>query len=187
MTDGQDRLTELLSVKDNADCLFSGEAVRDAIRQQAERITQDYQDKHPVLVVVMNGGLVFAGQLVTHLDFPLELDYCHATRYRGDTRGAEIAWLARPQTTLRGRHVIIVDDILDEGHTLQCLVDEFTAAGAASVRSAVLLEKLHTRKATPGMVPDYCELKAPDRYLFGFGMDYHHYWRNSDGIYALGE
>lgn len=180
-------LKQVLDVKANATQLFSGQEVHTAIETMARDISADYADLDAIFIVVMNGGLMVGGQLLPLLDFPLEVDYCHATRYRGDTRGADIEWRAKPQSDLSGRHVVIVDDILDEGYTLQVLLDTFRKAGAASVKTAVLVDKRHERKAVPGMTADYCALVAPDKYLFGFGMDYRHYWRNTEGIYYINE
>jgi hypoxanthine phosphoribosyltransferase len=108
----------------------------------------------------------------------------HATRYRGGTRGEGIDWIARPRTSLDGRTVLIVDDILDEGHTLVAIIEDCRRRGAAEVRSAVLVEKLHQRRA-PGLRADYVGLRVEDRYLFGCGMDYHERHRQHAAVYAL--
>lgn len=181
------RIEALLRAKANATQLYSAEEVQTAIAAMAAQLSADYAALDAIFIVVMNGGLMVGGQLLPLLDFPLEVDYCHATRYRGETRGADIEWRARPQSDLSGRHVVVIDDILDEGHTLLALLDSFHAAGAASVKTAVLVDKRHDRKAVPDMKPDYCALEAPDEYLFGFGMDYRHYWRNTDGIFYINE
>lgn len=170
----------------DAECLVQGAAVEAAIARLAQRLTADCAGQHPLLLCVVKGGIVFCGKLLTQLPFPLELDYVHATRYGDATRGGEkIDWKALPSTPLAGRHVLLVDDILDVGATLLAIEAHCLSAGAASVRSVVLVEKQHARKARAGLRADYAALAVPDRYVFGYGMDLHGHWRNAPGIYAL--
>ncbi|TQV72147.1 hypoxanthine-guanine phosphoribosyltransferase [Aliikangiella marina] len=182
-----DKINELNQIKSNATLLHSKEVIDEALAKLQSQLTSDYAEKNPIFLVVMNGGLIFAGKILPLLNFPIQIDYCHATRYRGATTGGEIEWRAKPQMDLSGRHVIVVDDILDEGFTLQGIVAACESMGALSVKTLVLIEKLHDRKAFKNMKPDYCELQGPDQYSFGAGMDYNHYWRNCDAIYLLNE
>ncbi|MDR9440709.1 MAG: hypoxanthine-guanine phosphoribosyltransferase [Halomonas sp.] len=182
--DSLSSLTVMRDVMDNADCLISQPEVERALDRMAEEITRDLGDRLPVFYCVMNGGLITTGHLMTRLGFPLEVDYLHATRYRGGLRGGELFWRVSPEVPLAGRHVVIVDDILDEGATLAAILDYCRQAGAASTSTAVLVDKQHDRKAVPGLRADYCSLEVADRYVFGFGMDYKGYWRNAPGIYA---
>ncbi len=171
----------------DADQLYSLGDVHAAIRSVAEQINRDLSTLDPVVYCVLSGGIVFAGQLLPMLDFPLELSYLHATRYRGATEGSHVRWIATPDVSPMDRNILILDDILDEGHTLEAILKECKDLGAASVRTAVLVDKQHERKAYPGMRCDYTGLTVPDRYVFGCGMDYREYWRNAPGIYALRE
>lgn len=175
----------LQQVKDQAVLLHDKSAVELALERLSVQLHQDYSGKDPIFLVVMNGALLFAGKLLGKLDFPAQIDYCHATRYRGELTGADIHWKVEPNLDLTNRHVVVVDDILDEGHTLQAILDFCRARNAASVKSLMLIEKIHERKAVKGMRPDYCELQSPDEYVFGMGMDYNHYWRNTESIYYL--
>ncbi|MFC0269361.1 hypoxanthine-guanine phosphoribosyltransferase [Kushneria aurantia] len=168
----------------DADCLFELPAVERALDDMATRVSADLSERLPVFYCVMNGGLITTGHLLTRLGFPLKVDYLHATRYRSELRGGELFWRVSPEVPMSGRHVVIVDDILDEGTTLAAIIDYCRRAGAASVSSAVLVEKQHQRKAVPGLRADYCGLEVEDRYVFGFGMDYKGYWRNAPGIFA---
>ncbi len=172
------------ALMDDADCLISQQQVEQALDHMAEAITRDLGDKLPVFYCVMNGGLITTGHLLTRLGFPLEVDYIHATRYRSQLHGGELFWRVSPEVPMAGRHVVIVDDILDEGSTLAAILDYCAEAHAASVTTAVLVDKQHDRKAVPGLQADYCSLKVADRYVFGFGMDYKGYWRNAPGIFA---
>lgn len=174
-------------LKEKATLLYQYSDIDLALRRIAEKLNVDYRDKNPVFIVVLNGGLIFAGQLLPMVDVLCEIDYCHATRYQGGTRGFELVWKARPQTDLKNRNVILLDDILDEGVTLQLIEEYCIEQQALSVKTVVLVEKLHQRKAVLNQSPDYCELTVPDEYVFGFGMDYSHHWRNTRAIYSLGK
>ena len=179
------KVKEMNQVLSQAD-LLAGEAdVAAAIGRLATEITTCLQDTNPVLLCIMNGGLIFTGQLLTKLVFPLEVDYVHATRYGHETTGAHLNWTAKPRLDLQGRTVLLLDDILDEGVTLAAIADYCRQQGAARVLMAVLVEKLHLRKVTPGMRADFSGLEVGDRFLFGYGLDYKGYWRNAPGIYAV--
>lgn len=165
--------------------LVSENDVTAAIARIAREMTVELRDSNPVLICCMNGGLVFAGQLLTKLVFPLQVDYVHATRYGHEINGVALDWKVRPQIDLRNRTVVLLDDILDEGVTLAAIAGYCRQQGAAAVMMAVLVEKLHLRKVTPGMRADFTGIEVGDRFLFGYGLDYKGYWRNAPGIYAL--
>ena len=177
---------QTLAALASAQRLHDDVAVDKALDRMAGEITRDLAESLPVVLCVMIGGLIPTGRLLPKLGFPLEVDYLHATRYRGGTRGGELVWLARPRTSLQGREVLIVDDILDEGHTLRGIIDECRAGGAARIRVAALVQKRHDR-CHPEVVADYVGLEVDDRYVFGAGMDYHDMLRNAPGIYAVSE
>jgi len=166
-----------------ADCLFSAQQVELALDKMAERITAKHSENNPLVLCVMNGGLIVTGSLMLRLNFPLEQDYLHATRYRGETQGGELKWLVEPSHPLEGRHVLVIDDILDEGYTLAAIAEHCREAGALSVETVALVEKLHDRKH--GIQADYIGLQVEDRYVFGYGMDYKGYLRNAAGIFAV--
>jgi hypoxanthine phosphoribosyltransferase len=168
-----------------AERLFDTAQVTAAIDRMAGEIAADLGDADPLVLCVMNGGLVLGGLLLPRLDFVLRLDYLHATRYRNRTFGDDLHWRKHPEHPLAGETVLVVDDILDEGHTLAAILDYCRAEGAKHVVSAVLVEKRRARDVD--LRPDYIGLEVPDRYVFGFGMDYKGYWRNAAGIYAASE
>ena len=182
---------KLSEIMDTAELLFDREELEDAIEEIADAIVPDYRDDEqpPLFVTVMHGGLPFAGELAFALGergLDVEFDYLHATRYRGGTTGSRLAWLHRPATPMRGRRVLLVDDILDEGPTLKAVRYWCEDAGALDVRVAVLATKAHDR-CVDGICADYSGVEVPDRYVFGFGMDFHEQGRNLPGIYALGD
>ncbi|MFQ5644162.1 MAG: hypoxanthine-guanine phosphoribosyltransferase [Thiogranum sp.] len=174
------------AVQKNADLLFSQADVERALDRMAGEIERVLGARDPLLLCVMTGGLVPASELFTRFEFPVQLDYLHATRYRGTVGGSELKWITLPSQPLKGRTVLVVDDILDEGLTLAALLDYCREQGARAVYSAVLVEKLHERRAA-GLQADFTGLQVEDRYVFGYGMDYHGYLRNLKGIYAVAD
>ncbi len=167
-----------------AELIHDNAALVAAIDRVAREIDAHLGDEDAVFLPVMQGGLVFAGQLATRVRATLEFDYVHATRYRGATQGGGLVWLRQPALLLGGRTVLLADDILDEGTTLKGIRDFCLEQGARRVLIAVLCEKRHGR-TVPGIAADFVGVEVPDRYVFGFGMDYHEYGRNLPGIYAL--
>lgn len=167
-----------------AEQLHAADAVEKALDRMAVEITTKLANKNPVCLCVLIGGVVPAGILIPKLDFPLEVDYVHATRYRGETSGGEIKWISRPATSLADRSVLLIDDILDEGITLAGLIEECKKLGAADVYTAVLVDK-QLKRSRKLESADFTGLQVPDRYVFGFGMDYRGYLRNARGIYAV--
>lgn len=178
-------LEHIRQVMAESDCLYSEAEVEAAIDAVAEKINAELAERNPVVFCVMNGGLIFSGKLVTKLNFPLELSYLHATRYRNETSGGELFWKAKPEISFIDRDVLIIDDILDEGHTLSAIIDFCKHAGARAVHTAVLVDKEHERKARPDLKASFTGLYCADRYVFGYGMDYKGYWRNAAGIFAV--
>ena len=166
--------------------LYGWPEIDAALDRMAEAMNRDMAGERPVYMTILTGGLLIAGCLAPRLSLDLVFDYAHATRYRGATEGGTLHWIARPRTNLKDRVVIIVDDILDEGNTLEELRRYCFDEGAREVRIAVLALKKHDRRF-PGIHADYVGLEVPDRYVFGFGMDYRELGRNLPGIYALME
>ncbi|MBB2495742.1 hypoxanthine-guanine phosphoribosyltransferase [Aquipseudomonas ullengensis] len=178
-------LAHIRQIMAEADCLYTDAQVEAAIDQVAEAINGELAESNPVVFCVMNGGLIFAGKLLPKLGFPLELSYLHATRYRSETTGGELFWKAKPEISFIDREVLIIDDILDEGHTLSAIIEFCKHAGATKVHTAVLIDKQHDRKARPDLKANYVGLPCEDRFIFGYGMDYKGYWRNAAGIFAV--
>ncbi len=171
-------------VRDDADVLVSEQEINNAIDLVAKQIESTINGEVPILLCVMKGGLMFTAALMQRIQSPMVLDYVHVDRYRNKTQGSSIHWHKEPDTSLDGRIVVLVDDILDEGYTLQELIAYCQAKGAKRVLSAVLLKKKLSN--TPvNVVPDFLGLEVTDRYVFGWGMDYKGYLRNQSSIYAI--
>ncbi len=178
-------IKEAQRVLQEARCLFTAQEVEEALDRMAAAISSELADTNPVILSVMTGAVVVTGKLLPRLSFPLQVDYLHVSRYRERLTGTDLQWKAYPTLPLRGRTVLIVDDILDEGDTLAGIINYCLQEQAASVRCAVLVDKQHNRRTPLLPQADFTGLVAPDSYLFGYGMDYKGYLRNAPGIYAV--
>ncbi len=169
---------------DQSEVLFSEAEVTAAIQRLAADVSNVLADSAPLVLCVMSGATVFAGHLLPLLKFPLEFDYVQASRYHNRTTGGDdVVWKMSPGENVRGRTLLLLDDILDEGHTLAAVRKKCLEAGAARVMIAVLTEK-ETGREKP-VKADFVGLKVPDRYVFGCGMDVYGWWRNLPAIHAL--
>jgi hypoxanthine phosphoribosyltransferase len=169
---------------ENAELLYSAAEVEQAITRMANDISTALENSNPILLPVMVGGVILAGKLISQLNFPLQIDYVHATRYRSTTSGSKINWLKKPGKSLKDKTVLLIDDILDEGITLAAIIEYCYEAGAKKVFTAVLVEKT-LKIEKPIKKADFTGLVIPDHYVFGYGMDYYEYHRNLAGIYAV--
>ena len=157
--------------------------VQAALDAMAHEISGRLAGRHPLVVTVMNGGLIFAGQLLPRLAFPLELSYVHVRRYGQGTKGGELVWIAGPAEPVAGRVVLLLDDILDEGRTLATIRERLLQDGAAEVLIAAFA--LKERSVPAAVQADFSGVRVPDRFVFGFGMDVAGAWRNLPAIRAL--
>src|SRR5574343_1560798 len=166
-----------------AELVQSAETVQAALDGVAGRIRERLADKNPLVLCVMTGGVIFCGQLLPKLDFPVDFDYLHATRYGPETQGGKISWRMAPWTSVKGRSVLVVDDILDEGVTLAAVEESLRRMGAEEVLTAVFADKLNGKDKP--IAADFVGLTVPDRFVFGYGMDVDGAWRNLPAIYAM--
>ena len=174
---------EAWKILESADLLCDEAEVRAAILRLASEITASLKDRFPLVLAVMGGSICFAGQLLPQLRFPLEFDTIQTSRYGKATSGGKIVWTVEPGENVKGRSVLVLDDILDGGDTLAAIRDRVRSRGAAAFFSAVLTDK-DIGHAKP-IVPDFVGLKLPNRYVFGCGMDVSGAWRNLPAIYAV--
>ena len=165
--------------------IVSAAELQSALDRIAADITARLSGRHPLVLTVMNGGLVFAGQLLPRLPFALDLSYVHVRRYGRETKGGELVWIAGPHESVTGRTVLLLDDILDEGQTLLAIRSRLFELGASEVLLAAFAVKI--RKELPKVMADFTGIRVPDRFVFGFGMDVGGAWRNLPSIRALAE
>ena len=168
-----------------ADLIIPADEIQAALGRLANEITAELQNANPLVLTVMGGAVVFAGQLLPRLVFPMECDYLHATRYGDVTTGGELAWVVEPRAPVDGRVVLVLDDILDEGITLAAVKRRLLEQGATACYIAVLSEKDLGREKP--VAADFVGVRLPNRYVFGCGMDVKGAWRNLPAIYALKE
>ncbi|MCW5592886.1 MAG: hypoxanthine-guanine phosphoribosyltransferase [Burkholderiales bacterium] len=175
---------EALAILERAQPVCTPEAARAAVDRLAREITGRLSGEFPVVLAVMGGAVVFAGQLLPLLAFPLQFAAIEVTRYANTTAGGGIEWRLAPRDEVRGRTVLVLDDILDEGVTLAAIRERLLGMGAREVLTAVFADK-ETGRAKP-VAADFVGVRVPDRYVFGFGMDAYGLWRNLPGVHALG-
>ena len=177
-----DMLNEINKTQVNAELIYSANQVESALDNMADAINQKLAGLNPLVLCVLNGGIIVSGKLLTRLTFPLNLDSINASRYQNQTSGGVIKWVLKPHEPIKGRTLLIIDDILDEGITLAAIKAYCLEQGASAVYCAVLVDK-NIGKEKP-VQADFVGLVIEDHYLFGYGMDYKGYLRNASGIYA---
>ena len=168
----------------NSPEVFSADEVDAAIDRLGARVNDDLAEANPIFLVVMHGGLPFGADLLRRFMHPCDLAYVHVSRYHANTVGGTLSWRQHATASLADRHVLLVDDVLDQGVTLRELRRYCQAEGALSVRAAVLVRKDVPECASHA---EYIALEAQNRYLFGRGMDYAGYWRNLAAIHCLAD
>ena len=168
---------------ENSDRISSAEEVQAAIRRLASEVESRLADAYPLVLAVMGGAVVFAGQILPMLRFPLDFDYLHASRYGAGTKGADIRWRVAPSQDVAGRTVLVLDDILDGGDTMSAIRQRLLGLGAKAFYCAVLVDKALDRQKP--IAADFVGLRIPDRFVFGCGMDAKGYWRNLPEIRAM--
>lgn len=170
-------------ILETAEQICSAVVVSEAVKRVAGEITAALSSQYPLVLSVMGGAVVFTGQLLPLLNFPLDFDYIHVSRYDNQTQGGRINWKVFPRENVRGRVVLVLDDILDEGETLAAIRDKVLEQGAKAFHSAVFADKQIGRSKP--IKADFVGVTLPNRYVFGFGMDVHGAWRNLPAIYAV--
>jgi hypoxanthine phosphoribosyltransferase len=178
---------KIQAVLESAELIYSFTDIEIALDNMGEEITTKLKDTNPIILCVMIGALIPTAHLLTRLNFPLQVDYIHVTRYRGSTRGGDLHWLVEPRHDLKDRTVLVVDDVMDGGLTLAAIIDYCKQVGAKDVYSAVMVNKQREREPGVKFEPDFNGLMTEDRFLVGFGLDYEEYLRNVPGIYAVAE
>jgi hypoxanthine phosphoribosyltransferase len=174
---------EARKILEEADLVVSEQEAMAAVRRLAGEIDAALRDAHPLVLSVMGGAVIFTGQLLPLLRFPLDFDYLHVTRYGDTTTGGELSWIVSPRANIAGRAVLVVDDVLDEGITLAAVKRRLLELGARECRIAVFADK-DLGRGKP-VSADFIGVHLPNRYVFGFGMDVKGAWRNLPAVYAV--
>ena len=171
----------------NAEEIFDAAAVQQSVARVAtilnERFDRADDETFPLVLGVMGGAVVFVGQVLPQLRFPLEFDYIHVSRYGDDDQGGQVVWKVIPRPNVAGRTIIVLDDILDEGETLAHVKQRLLDMGAAEVLIAVFADKDIGREKP--VQADIVGLTIPNKFVVGFGMDVYGYWRNLPGLWAI--
>lgn len=176
---------EARNILQHAELIVAADEVQAALARVAQEINTALADQHPLVLSVMGGAVVFTGQLLPLLNFPLDFDYIHVSRYGNGKQGGALHWKVEPRENVRGKIVLVVDDVLDEGETLAAVKQRVLELGASGFYCAVFADKLNG-KAKP-IHADFVGVELPDRFVFGYGMDIHGAWRNLPAIYATKE
>ncbi len=174
---------EALEILEQADLIVPADAVQAAVGRVAHEISAKLAESCPLVLSVMGGAVVFTGQLLPLLAFPLDFDYVHVSRYGSNLQGGALRWKVEPPEDLQGRIVLVLDDILDEGGTMAAIKKRVMELGAACFYSAVFADKLNGLDKP--VRADFVGMEVPNRFVFGFGMDVHGAWRNLPAIYAV--
>jgi len=164
---------------------LSQAAIEQSIKKIAENISADYADKNPLFIAILNGSFMFASELFKHISIPAEICFIKLASYKGTTSSGHVITSIGLDVEVKGRHVIILEDILDTGKTLSNFLPQLHNMNPASLKIAALL---HKPEATIYNVPlNYNGFKIPDKFVVGFGLDYNGLGRNIPAIYRLKE
>jgi hypoxanthine phosphoribosyltransferase len=166
--------------------MISADELASGIARVASQLTTQYAGLRPVVMCVLNGAALFHADLIRQLPFPLEVDYMRIASYHGGrTSTGTLIFTAEPGTQIRGRNVIVVEDIVDSGRTVESIREFCLNAGAETVEVAALLYKREAHQF--GAPPEYVAFEIPDRFVIGFGLDYRNEGRNLPAVYVLDE
>ncbi|HLP97332.1 MAG TPA: hypoxanthine-guanine phosphoribosyltransferase [Sideroxyarcus sp.] len=176
---------EARTILQEAELIRSADEVQAAVQKVAREINAALADQHPLVLSVMGGAVIFTGQLLPMLDFPLDFDYLHVSRYGNEQQGGALHWKVAPRENVKGKVVLVLDDILDEGETLHAIRQRVLELGASQVYSAVFADKANGKEKP--IRADFVGMELPNRFVFGYGMDIHGAWRNLPAIYAVKE
>jgi hypoxanthine phosphoribosyltransferase len=170
--------------KDLSSILLSEEQIRARVEELGAQISRDYEGKKPVVVGILKGSLVFMADLIRTLTIPLNIDYVAISSYGRSTASSGVVKIIKDlDESIEGRHVLVVEDIVDTGLTLRYLLDNLQSRGPASVKVCTLLDKPSRRKVD--IVPDYNGFEIPDAFVVGYGLDYAENYRNMPYIGVL--
>lgn len=174
----------IMIVKDREFDLFIPEAsIQQAVQKIAQQINEDYTNLNPLFLTVLNGAFMFAADLMKGITIPVELSFIKLKSYQGTKSTGNIDSLIGLQEEITGRHVIVLEDIVDTGNTLKYTLEALSSRNTASIAIATLLHKPEMTKVSLDL--KYAGFEIPNRFVVGYGLDYDGYGRNLKDIYQL--
>ena len=173
-----------IGIKDKRFSLFLSEnEILKGIKNVAENIKRDLKEKDPLFVCVLNGAFMFASDLIKQLDFPCELCFVRLKSYEGTKTEGQVKEIFGLDEDIKNRHVVILEDIIDTGHTMYSLMESLGKKEPASLQIATLLFKPEALQLT--VKPDYVAIEIPNDFIIGYGLDYEGHGRNLCSIYKI--
>lgn len=170
--------------EEKIEVMLSAEKIEERIREMAETISKDYEGKRPLLIGVLKGAVIFLSDLIRHIKVPVEIDFMAVSSYGADTTSSGVVRIQKDlEQSITDKDVIIVEDIVDTGLTLNYLYDNLASRGPRSLKVVTLLDKPERRKVK--FDPDYCGFEIPDRFVIGYGLDYGENYRQLPDICIL--
>lgn len=157
--------------------LISEEELQEKVKELGKKITEDYKDKDLMIVGVLKGCVIFLSDLIREIDLPLTMDFMVVSSYGSSTKSSGVVRIIKDlEKDIAGKDVLIVEDIVDTGLTLNYLIDYLKSRNANSVKICTLLEKPDRRKAQVEL--EYVGFRIPDEFVVGYGLDYAEVYRN---------
>lgn len=169
---------------DIQEVLLTKEEIADKVQELGKTLAAEYHDKRPLLVCVLKGALLFVADLSRAMEIPLEVDFMAVSSYGVSTKSSGVVRILKDlETSIEGRHVLIVEDIIDTGLTLNYLIENLKSRKPASIKICTLLDKPSRRRVQ--LQPDYCGFVIPDKFVIGYGLDFAEIYRNLPFIGVL--
>lgn len=163
---------------DIKEVLIDEERLQNRIRELAAELSAEYADKDPVFVGVLKGVVMFFGDIVKRIDIPCQIDFMWVSSYQGTTSTGNMEVKRDISADIKGRHVVILEDIYDTGTSLDYTYKHLLAKGPASLKICTLLDKPERRKPEITLQPDYTGFVIPNAFVVGYGLDYNEHYRN---------
>lgn len=171
---------------ENKAVLLSAEDIEKRVGELADLISEDYRGRKPLLIGVLKGAVIFMSDLIRHIKIPVEIDFMAVSSYGADTASSGVVRILKDlEQSIQGKDVLIVEDIVDTGLTLNYLRENLISRGPASLKVVTLLDKPDRRKVA--FDPDYCGFQIPDKFVIGYGLDFNEDYRQLADLCVLEE
>ena len=164
--------------RDIQNILLTEEQIQSKIRELGEILTEEYKDKDPVVVGVLKGVVVFYADMIRHIKVPCQMDFMWISSYAGTNSTGQMQVRRDVSCDIKGRHVLILEDIYDTGNSLDFTYKHLMSKEPASLKICTLLDKPERRKPGITLVPDYVGFTIPNEFVVGYGLDFNEHYRN---------